>query len=150
MRHLFIEDDTMILSGKYLHKKNTSRSRTPLKRWNASVLLKVLAISGLPWQHRADVRWPTLWDTFLSVLTLFIHRFKPSIHICNPPSHRHSTDLFPLSHSYTSVFPQLYIRFPTAMTPLSYIRNSVIPYTQLRFLSYISPPHGLFYSKATC
>ena len=95
------------------------------------------AISGLPWQHRAGVRWPTLWDTFLSVLTLFIHRFKQSIHRCNPPSHRQSIALFPLSHSYKSVIPQPWLRYPTYITPLSRIPNSV-------FLV-ISRPHMAYY-----
>ena len=94
-----------------LHRKNTSLSRTPLNRRNASVLLKNWAISELLWQHRADVRWPTLWDTFLSILTLFIHRFKPSIHRCNPPSHR---------------IPQPYSRYPTVIEPLSHSHNSAI------------------------
>ena len=115
---------------------------------NASVLLKDRAISGLPWQHRADVHWPTLWDTFLSVLTLFIHRFKPSIHRCNPPSHHHSTALFPLSHSYKSVISQPWLRYPISITPLSHSYKSVIPQPWLRYPTSVTPlshiPNSIF------
>ena len=101
-------------SSHIYHRRNTLPLWTFFKQWNASILLKDLTINGLPWQHRAGVCWPMLWD-ILSVL-MFIHHFDLSIHLCNPPSHCQNSAIPP--HSC----------YPTAINPLSQNHDSVIPH----------------------